>query len=106
MQLNRANARQRYSKQVVELTEPESDGLTERIAKIERTMQKSQRETQRPQVQRQLQQHGKQVGSPKKNKKFGKQQICAAIETSLYRFGLGESTRIGSCTAGHHRSKE
>jgi len=79
---HRANQRRRYSRQVVESSDTESDGLTERVAKIEQSMQKSQKQSQRPRIQHQQQQPGKQVGSPKKKKTFNKQQVCAATETT------------------------
>jgi len=51
MQLSRANPRQRYSRQVVESSDTESDGLTERVAKLQQSMQKSRKQSQRPQIQ-------------------------------------------------------
>jgi len=77
---HRVNARQRFSRQVAELPDIESNDLEDRVTRIERSMQQSPQQIDKSQTHEQ--QHSSKQMRSKKKKKFDNQQICAAAETS------------------------
>jgi len=77
---HRVNARQRFSRQVAELPDIESNDLEDRVVRIEQSMQQSQQRIDKSQTHEQ--QHSSKQMRSKNKKKFDNQQICAAAETS------------------------